>query len=97
MAEEKPQSQPQPQPLIQYPTVYSFKVMGLKEGGFQDHVRQLFRRLLGTDISPDSISEQPSSRGKYVSLTVAVVLLSKDQRQAIYAALHQDRRVLYYL
>jgi len=84
-------------PLIQYPTVYSFKVMGLQEDGFQEHVRQLFRRLLGSGVSPDSISEQPSSRGKYVSLTVAVVLLSEDQRKAIYEALHKDKRVLYYL
>jgi uncharacterized protein len=84
-------------PLIDYPTVYTFKVMGLQEGGFQEYVRQLFRRLMGTEISPDSISEQPSSRGKYVSVTVSVVLLSEEQRRAIYAALHQEKRVLYYL
>ena len=85
------------QPLIQYPTVYTFKVMGLQEGDFQEYVRQLFRRLMGTEISPDSISEQPSSRGKYVSVTVTVVLLSEEHRRSIYSALHQEKRVLYYL
>ena len=47
-------------PLIEYPTVYPFKVMGLQEHGFKEYVRTLFRRLMGTEISPDSISEQPS-------------------------------------
>ena len=60
-------------------------------------MRQLFRRLLGTDISQDSISEQPSRQGKYVSLTVSVYLLSEEQRQMIYGSLHKERRVLYYL
>lgn len=83
--------------LIEYPTVYPFKVMGKQEHGFKEHVRQLFRRLMGTEISLDSISEQPSSKGKYISVTVSVYLLSEEQRRAIYEALHKDRRVVYYL
>ncbi|HEX4621656.1 MAG TPA: DUF493 family protein, partial [Myxococcaceae bacterium] len=31
-------------PLIEYPTVYTFKVMGLQEHGFGEYVRQLFKR-----------------------------------------------------
>lgn len=84
-------------PVIEYPTVYAFKVMGKQEHGFREYVRQLFKRLMGTDISPDSISEQPSSKGKYISLTVSVYLLSEEQRRTIYEALHKDRRVVYYL
>jgi len=84
-------------PLIEYPTVYAFKVMGLQEHGFGEYVRQLFKRLMGTEVSPDSISLQPSSRGKYVSVTVSVYLLSEEQRRAIYEQLHKERRVLYYL
>ena len=83
--------------LISYPTVYAFKVMGKQEHGFSEYIRQLFRRLMGTDISQDSIAQQPSSRGKYVSLTVSVYLLSEEQRKAIYEALHKDKRVVYYL
>jgi len=94
---DRPMDGPADKPLIQYPTVYSFKVMGLQENDFPEYVRHLFGRLMGSEVSPDSISEQPSSRGKYVSVTVSVVLLSEDQRQAIYAALHQEKRVLYYL
>ncbi len=84
-------------PLIQYPTVYAFKVMGRQEHGFREYVRQLFKRLMGTEISQDSMSEQPSSRGTYVSVTVEVYLLSEDQRRTIYEALHRERRIVYYL
>ena len=88
---------PQTPPAIEYPTVYAFKVMGKQEHGFKEYVRQLFKRLLGSEISPDSISEQPSRQGRYVSLTVSVYLLSEEQRKSIYLSLHKERRVLYYL
>jgi uncharacterized protein len=84
-------------PLIDYPTVYTFKVMGRQEHGFREHVRALFRRMMGTEISLDSIREQPSTKGNYVSVSVSVFLLSEEQRRAIYVELHRDRRVLYYL
>lgn len=84
-------------PLIEYPTVYTFKVMGKQEHGFREYVRQLFKRVMGIEVSQDSISEQPSSRGKYLSVSVSVYLLSEDQRRAIYSQLYKERRVLYYL
>ena len=84
-------------PVIEYPTVYTFKVMGVQEEGFVEYVRTLFKRLMGTDISQDSIREQPSSKGKYVSVSVSVYLLSEEHRRASYAQLHQEKRVIYYL
>ena len=92
MPDEKPAK-----PLIEYPTVYPFKVMGRFEHGFRDYVRHLFGRILGTEISLDSISELPSSGNKYLSVTVSVVLISEEQRRRVYEQLHKDRRVLYYL
>ncbi|AKQ66886.1 putative lipoate regulatory protein YbeD [Myxococcus hansupus] len=92
-----PAAEGEKKPLIEYPSVYTFKVMGAKDAGFAEHVRELFKRLMGTDISPDSISEQPSSKGKYVSLSVSVYLLSEEHRRSIYDALHKDERVVYYL
>ncbi len=84
-------------PLISYPTDYTFKVMGRQEAGFAEYVRGLFRRLMGQEIPVESVREQPSSRGKYVSVSVSVYLLSEEQRRAIYEGLHKERRVLYYL
>ena len=86
-----------PPPLITYPTVYAFKVMGKLEHGFKEYVRQLFGRLMGTEISLDSISENVSNKNTYVALTVSVYLLSEEQRKTIYAQLHKEKRVVYYL
>ena len=85
-------------PLIEYPTVYTFKVMGRQEPtGFVAYVRDLFRALMGTEISPDSIREQPSSKGTYVSVSVSVFLLSEEHRRSIYVRLKEEPRVVYYL
>jgi len=84
-------------PLIEYPTVYAFKVMGKQEHGFSEYVRLLFTRLMGTEVSRDSIAIQPSTKGTYVSLTVSVYLLSEEHRRTIYLQLHQEKRIVYYL
>lgn len=84
-------------PLIEYPTVYAFKVMGKQENAFREFVRNLFHRALGQEVSLDSISELPSTGNKYISLTVSVYLLSEEQRVRIYEALHKEKRILYYL
>lgn len=84
-------------PLIDYPTVYTFKVVGKQEHAFREYIRQLFKRVLGTEVSLDSIAERPSRLGRYLALSVSVYLLSEEQRRAIYLELHRDKRVLYYL
>ncbi|MFL5359262.1 YbeD family protein [Archangium sp.] len=84
-------------PLIEYPTVYTFKVMGKQAPDFVEYVRGLFRLLMGTEISPDSLREQPSSKGTYVSVSVSVYLLSEEHRRSIYTRLRQEQRVVYYL
>lgn len=84
-------------PLVEYPTVYAFKVIGKLEHGFAEYIRLKFSRLMGSEISRDSISENVSKQGHYVSLTVSVYLLSEEQRQAIYADIHVDKRIVYYL
>jgi len=87
----------QARPLIDYPTPYTFKVMGRQEHGFREYVRQLFHRVLAQEVSQDSMSELPSRGARYLSVSVTVVLLSEEQRARVYEALHRDRRILYYL
>jgi putative lipoic acid-binding regulatory protein len=84
-------------PLIEYPTVYAFKVMGRLEHGFSEWVRLLFSRMMGSEVSRDSLSESVSNKGNYVSVTVSVYLLSEDHRRSIYETLHKEKRILYYL
>lgn len=84
-------------PLIAYPNAYTFKVMGKQEHGFREYVRALFHRIMGQEVSPDSMSEQPSREGRYLSVSVTVVLLSEEQRRHVYTELHKERRIVYYL
>jgi hypothetical protein len=89
---------PEPKPLVEYPTVYAFKVMGRRDDGFAAWVRQLFTELMGAEVPGEAIAENVSKEGTYVSLTVSVLLVSEAQRQTIYARLHAERpRILYYL
>jgi putative lipoic acid-binding regulatory protein len=82
---------------IDYPTRYTFKVMGRQADDFSAHVRALFARVLSTALEEGSIEQQPSRQGTYVSVSVTVVLSSEDQRRDIYAQLHADPRIVYYL
>ncbi len=93
---DEPTTTPQ-KPLIEYPSVYAFKVMGKLEHGFAEYIRLKFSRLMGSEVSRDSIAENVSKQGHYVSLTVSVYLLSEEQRKAIYADIHVDKRIVYYL
>lgn len=86
-----------PKPLIEYPTTYAFKVMGKHEEDFEAHVRAKFSRLLGAELAADAISKNVSKEGRYISLTVSVYLLSEEHRQTIYAEIHTDKRIVYYL
>ncbi len=90
-------SSPSEKPLIEYPTVYAYKVMGRPGNDFHGYVRSLFARLLGVEVTAEAIAENRSRQGTYVSLTVTVVLTSEEQRQTVYRHLHQDPRVVYYL
>ena len=97
MAADETKPPAEAKPLISYPTDYDFKVMGKQEHGFKEYVRQLFKRLMGTEISEDSISAHASSGGKYLSVQVSVYLLSEEQRRHVYEELQKERRVIYYL
>ncbi len=84
-------------PLITYPTVYAFKVMGRPDDDFEGFVRELFSTRLGFSLGAGALSRQASSRGSYVSLTVSVTLTSEMQRRSVYEQLSRESRIVYYL
>lgn len=96
MTDLDPNAQPA-RPLVDYPTAYAFKVMGKQEGNFREHIRLGFGRVLGREVPDARISEQTSRKGNFVSLTVTVDLEAEAQRVALYAFLHADERVVFYL
>ncbi len=82
--------------LLDYPLDYVFKVMGLAADDFPEHARRLVARVVG-DAPPERVSVRASAQGKYQSVSVEVTLRSEEERRAVYQALWEDERVVYYL
>ncbi|MBS2024433.1 MAG: DUF493 domain-containing protein [Deltaproteobacteria bacterium] len=91
-AVERPQIEPQP--LITYPTYYTFKAMGLT--GIRKRILELVEGVLGP-IDEGSVSTRPSSAGKYESITVQVYLRTEDERRRVYEAFHSEKAIVWYV
>ncbi|MEI7703376.1 MAG: DUF493 domain-containing protein [Deltaproteobacteria bacterium] len=83
-------------PLIEYPTDYPFKVIGLAADDLEAHVRATVAAAV-PGIALQGSSVRASGGGKYLSVTVDARLASEDQRAAVYRALAADPRVVHYL
>jgi putative lipoic acid-binding regulatory protein len=83
-------------PVLDYPLDYTFKVMGLAADDFPEHARRLVAAVVG-DAPAERVIVRTSAQGKYHSVSVACLLTSEAQRRAVYQALHDDARVVYYL
>ncbi len=83
-------------PFLRYPLDYTFKIMGLAADDFAEHARRLVAAVTG-EAPPERVVIRASRHGKYHSVSVAVTLASERQRRAVYQALHDDERVIYYL
>jgi uncharacterized protein len=83
-------------PSIEYPLHYTFKIMGFGAADFAEHARRLVVRVVG-EVSVERVAVRQSRGGKYHSVSVVAWLRSEEQRRAVYQALWQDERVIYYL
>jgi len=81
---------------LEYPLEYVFKIMGLAGDDFAEHARRIVERIVG-QAPADQVVIRASAQGKYHSVTVKARLVSEQQRRAVYQALHDDERVVYYL
>ncbi len=82
--------------VLEYPLDYVFKIMGLASDDFAEHARRLVARVVG-DAPAERVTVRASAQGKYHAVSVEVTLVSESQRRAVYQALHEDERVVYYL
>jgi putative lipoic acid-binding regulatory protein len=85
-----------PPGLIDYPAEYVFKIMGLAAEDFPEHALRLVSRVV-SEVRAEGVTVRASSGGKYLSVSVTVVLRSEEQRLAVYAVLKDDPRVAYAL
>ena len=84
----KPTSSPDPRrdSLIDYPSLFPIKVMGLNADGFVQAVTSIARQFdPGFDAA--SVELRDSKAGKYLGVTVTVTATSREQLDELYRTL----------
>ncbi len=69
--------------LLAFPTEFPIKVMGRRESDFAQGVAEIVLRH-APDFDPKTIEMRPSSKGKYLGLTVTIIAQSREQLDALY-------------
>ena len=77
---------------IRFPCSFPLKVMGLNNELFEDEVRTVIEMVV--QAGPITYTKQPSSRGKYVSITATFTAVSQEQLDALYRALNNHKLVV---
>jgi putative lipoic acid-binding regulatory protein len=83
---------PDPPSLIEYPSVFPIKVMGVNEPGFEQAMVAI---ALQFDPAYDlaTLQVRPSRGGKYLGLTLNVTATSREQLDALYRSLSSHAQV----
>ena len=77
---------PRKDSLIEYPSRFPIKVMGIKEEGFVHAITELAHRF-DPQFDASTIELRPSSTGKYLGVTITITATSREQLDALYRAL----------
>jgi hypothetical protein len=72
--------------LIQYPTDFPIKVVGINEEGFEAQIAQVLRNH-APDFDVTSIQVRESRAGKYLSISATITARSRSQLDALYLEL----------
>jgi putative lipoic acid-binding regulatory protein len=71
----------------QFPCVYAFKAIGQDSPEFKDAVQEAAQGVLGALYWGSELMAKPSSKGKYISITVETEVKDAAQVLEVYAAL----------
>lgn len=81
-----PPSIPPEESLIEYPSAFPIKVMGVNEDGFAQAIAEIARRFdPGFDAA--TVEMRPSKGNKYLGLTLTVTATSREQLDELYRTL----------
>jgi len=80
--------------LLDFPTVLNFKVMGVACDELPDLIIAEIQKHTPGDYVPQL---RPSSKGNYVSVSIAVTVTSKEHIEKIYNTLNAIEEVRYVL
>jgi hypothetical protein len=72
--------------LIDYPSAFPIKVMGLQAEGFVAAVASIARQF-DPSFDAAAIEQRPSRGGKYLGLTVTITATSREQLDELYRTL----------
>lgn len=72
--------------LIEYPSAFPIKIMGLAHDDFVHTITQV-ARLFDPFFDAASIELRASSGGKYLGVTITVTATSREQLDSLYSAL----------
>lgn len=77
---------PPSESLIEYPSDFPIKIMGLMHDEFADTMVELVTSF-DPDFHAGKLEMRPSSAGKYLAITVTVRATSREQLDNLYRAL----------
>jgi putative lipoic acid-binding regulatory protein len=77
---------PPEQSLIEYPSAFPIKVMGVQVEGFVEAMVSVARQF-DPAFDAASVEQRPSSGGKYLGLTLTVTATSREQLDELYRTL----------
>jgi hypothetical protein len=81
-----PTEPPRPESLIEYPSLFPIKVMGLKVDGLV-HAISMIAGQFDPDFDPTTIELRESKGGKYLGVTITVMATSRKQLDELYRTL----------
>ena len=80
------QEDPRKDSLIEYPSLFPIKVMGLNSEDFVGTITQVAKQF-DPFFDAATVELRPSSSGKYMGVTVTVTATSREQLDSLYMAL----------
>ena len=72
--------------LIEYPTAFPIKIVGLNQAGFEAQIAQVLRTH-APDFDVTSIQVRESRAGNYLSISATITARSRTQLDALYREL----------
>ena len=81
-----PPASPRPESLINYPSLFPIKVMGVKTDGLVHAITQVAHQF-DPIFDASTIELRESSGGKYLGVTITVMATSREQLDELYRTL----------
>ncbi|MBB3214540.1 hypothetical protein FHW67_003858 [Herbaspirillum sp. Sphag1AN] len=87
---------PTEESLIEYPSDFPIKVVGIMHDDFHDSIVELIVQH-DPEFHSGKIEKRPSTQGNYLSLTVTIRATSREQLDNLYRALSSHEMVKFVL